>query len=96
MPHVRRFRLALISTIVALAVLTAGCSRQSDTGASPGASGDAGRKLSVVVVSGPLSDPFFGAMKSGSDAAGKELNVSTEYISPTSTDVSGPTLAKLM
>lgn len=28
--------------------------------------------------------------------AGKELNVSTEYLSPTSTDASGPTLARLM
>ncbi|PAZ16758.1 hypothetical protein CLM62_06135 [Streptomyces sp. SA15] len=92
----RRSRIALIATAVAATAVTAACSKRTDSADSNSSGSSAGRKLSVVVVSGPLSDPFFGAMKTGADNAGKELNVSTEYLSPTSTDASGPTLAKLM
>ncbi|MEU9454555.1 sugar ABC transporter substrate-binding protein [Streptomyces sp. NPDC048277] len=96
MPRFRRSRLVLIATVVATTAVTAGCSKRTDASDGGGSGTASGRKVSVVVVSGPLSDPFFGAMKSGSDAAGRELNVSTSYLSPTSTDASGPTLAKLM
>lgn len=92
----RRSRIALIATAVAATAVTAACSKRTDSADSDNSGSSSGRKLSVVVVSGPLSDTFFGAMKTGADNAGKELNVSTEYLSPTSTDASGPTLAKLM
>jgi simple sugar transport system substrate-binding protein len=92
----RRSRIALIATVVAATAVTAACSKRTDSNASNSSSSSSGRKLSVVIVAGPLSDPFFGAMKTGADNAGKELNVSTDYLSPTSTDASGPTLAKLM
>ncbi|MFF4312620.1 sugar ABC transporter substrate-binding protein [Streptomyces sp. NPDC001507] len=95
MPRFRRSRIALIATVVATTAVTAACSKRTASTGSH-SSGSSGRKLSVIVVSGPLSDPFFGAMKTGADNAGKELNVSTEYLSPTSTDASGPTLARLM
>lgn len=96
MPRLRRSRIALIATLVATTAVTAACTKRSDSTGSNNSGGSSGRKLSVIVVSGPLSDPFFGAMKTGADNAGKELNVSTEYLSPTSTDASGPTLARLM
>ncbi|WP_406498376.1 sugar ABC transporter substrate-binding protein [Streptomyces sp. NBC_01604] len=96
MSHSRRSRIVLIATVVAAAAVTTACSKRTDSADSDSSGSSSGRKLSVVVVSGPLSDPFFGAMKTGADDAGKELNVSTEYLSPTSTDASGPTLAKLM
>jgi simple sugar transport system substrate-binding protein len=92
----RRSRIALIATVVAATAVTAACSKRTDSTGSNSSSNSSGRKLSVVIVAGPLSDPFFGAMKTGADNAGKELNVSTDYLSPTSTDASGPTLAKLM
>ncbi|MER6221472.1 sugar ABC transporter substrate-binding protein [Streptomyces sp900105755] len=95
MPRFRRSRIALIATVVATTAVTAACSKRTASTGSH-SSGSSGRKLSVIVVSGPLSDPFFGAMKTGADNAGEELNVSAEYLSPTSTDASGPTLARLM
>jgi simple sugar transport system substrate-binding protein len=33
----------------------------------------------IIFLSGPLTDPFFGAMKAGSDAAAKELGVKYQY-----------------
>ncbi|MEU1513850.1 sugar ABC transporter substrate-binding protein [Streptomyces sp. NPDC005811] len=92
----RTTRLAVIAGVAVAATVTAGCSKRTDADSGDGSAEATGKRVSVVVVSGPLSDPFFGAMKSGSDAAGRELNVRTEYLSPTSTDASGPTLAKLM
>ncbi|MFC9503507.1 hypothetical protein [Streptomyces sp. NPDC057002] len=89
MPRLRSSRIALIATVVATTAVTAACTKRTDSTGSANSGGSSGRKLSVVVVSGPLSDPFFGAMKTGADNAGKELNVSTEYLSPTSTDASG-------
>ncbi|MFI9836253.1 sugar ABC transporter substrate-binding protein [Nonomuraea sp. NPDC051941] len=86
----------MIATVVAATAVTAACTKRTDATDSNSSSSSSGRKLSVVIVSGPLSDPFFGAMKTGADNAGKELDVSTQYLSPTSTDASGPTLAKLM
>lgn len=96
MSRSRRSRLALIATVIAATTVTTACSKRTDSSGSNDSGRSSGRTLSVIVVSGPLSDPFFGAMKTGADNAGKELNVSTEYLSPTSTDASGPTLAKLM
>ncbi|WEH19909.1 sugar ABC transporter substrate-binding protein [Streptomyces sp. VNUA24] len=96
MSSFRRSRIALIATVVAATTVTAACSKRTDGDDSKSSGGSSGRKLSVVVVAGPLADPFFGAMKTGADNAGKDLNVATEYLSPTSTDASGPTLARLM
>src|SRR5256885_10227306 len=62
--------------LVALAGLTAACTSAESTGGS--ASGPYSKYL-IIDISGPLSDPFFGAFKLGSDAAAKELGIKYEY-----------------
>jgi simple sugar transport system substrate-binding protein len=74
--------------VMAVAVL-AGCggsssgaeatAATSDTGA---ASSDSGPKQSIIMLNGPLSDPYFGALKQGSDAAAEELGIEYQYSAP--------------
>src|SRR5256885_13538462 len=61
--------------LVALAGLTAACTSAGSTGGS--ASG-AHSKYLIIDISGPLSDPLFGAFKLGSDPAAKELGIKKE------------------
>lgn len=56
--------------LLSAAVLLAGLASAQ----SPAAADD-----SIIFLSGPLSDPFFGAMKAGSDAAATELGVRYQY-----------------
>src|SRR5256886_3680843 len=72
MPHRAMRMLAL----AALAVLTAACTSAGSTG---GSSSGGYSKYLIIDISGPLSDPFFGAFKLGSDAAAKELGIKYEY-----------------
>ena len=61
---------------ITLALIT-GCSAKS---ASHGPAPEAGtKKYKIIDISGPVSDPFFGASKQGSDAAAKDLGVDYEY-----------------
>lgn len=62
----KSFKRILLSAAVVLAGL-AGTQ-------SPAAADD-----NIIFLSGPLSDPFFGAMKAGSDAAAKDLGVKYQY-----------------
>ena len=62
-------RAASLGTIVALGSLL---------GSALAAEADGG----VIFLGGPLTDPFFGAMKLGSDTAAKELGVDYQYTAP--------------
>lgn len=44
-----------------------------------GAVSSAAAEDTIIFLSGPLTDPFFGAMKAGSDAAAKELGINYQY-----------------
>ncbi|MGW2725313.1 sugar ABC transporter substrate-binding protein [Streptomyces sp. NPDC001492] len=68
---------AACAAALAAAVLTACSAKPTAAGGSMSA-GRSGRHF-VIDISGPLSDPFFGATKQGSDAAAKELGVKYEY-----------------
>jgi ABC-type sugar transport system substrate-binding protein len=45
----------------------------------------------IIFVAGPLSDPFFGSLKKGSDDAARDLGVTYSYLA---IDISGPALGK--
>ena len=68
----RRTKFAPI--LMVLAVLTAACTTTNSSSSSGPYS-----KYSIIDISGPLSDPFFGAVKLGSDSAAKELGIKYEY-----------------
>lgn len=79
---------AAASGLVLLASLSA-CSGSSSGGEAKKTD------LKVVVVSGPLSDPFFSAMKAGTEQAGEDIGVKVEYTAPTDLKNLGPDLARL-
>src|SRR4051794_2599641 len=58
---------------VGLFATTAACG--SSTGDSSSGSGDSGTKLTIAMVPGITSDPFFKAMKIGADEAAKSLDI---------------------
>jgi simple sugar transport system substrate-binding protein len=72
--------------VTAVVAVTAGC---SSSGAATGA-GDSSAapasKTNFIVVSGPVSDPYFQPMKLGSDDAAKQFGVHYEYSSATNYD----------
>jgi len=71
-------RAALLAGVAAAALVMSGCSsaaEATDT-ATVGASDD----TLILDIAGPLTDPFFGASKAGSDAAAEELGINYEYI----------------
>lgn len=83
------------------AVLIAASIAVTASACAPGNAKDAAtsgeKNVSIIVVSGPLDDPFFSAMKRGTDDAAKQLGVTTQYLSPSSSkEGSGPTLARLI
>lgn len=85
----RRVALAALPAVILISSL-AGCSA-----GSPSTEEDSVSDVKVVVVSGPLSDPFFGAMKAGAEQAGKDLGVTVQYTAPTDLKNIGPDLARL-
>jgi simple sugar transport system substrate-binding protein len=68
--------LAAVVTVSALAVTLSACSAPENT---PESSDDAAGDFLIIDISGPLSDPFFGAFKQGSDQAAKDLGIDYEY-----------------
>ena len=62
---------AVAATMVALTI-----------GAAPGASA-ADDNISIIMLGGPLWDPFFGAMKQGGDDAARDLGVDYQWVTGT-------------
>ena len=89
----RSRRTAAVLMAASVAVTSAACAPSNNKEAA--ASGE--KDVNIIVVSGPLDDPFFSAMKRGTDDAAKQLGVTTQYLSPSSSkEGSGPTLARLI
>ena len=90
--NMNRFRrsAAMAAAATLVAVTAAACSSGGD-----GGSKKAGDDLEITVVSGPLADPFFSAMKKGTEQAGKDLGVSVEWTAPKDLSNPGPDLARL-
>ena len=85
---------AAVLIAASIAVTSAACA-PSNNNANNSAGGE--KDVNVIVVSGPLDDPFFSALKRGTDDAAKQLGVTTQYLSPSSSkEGSGPTLARLI
>lgn len=101
----RRPRALLAAVAVLAAVAAAGCGSSSSgsgsgTGASTSANGGGAKPASssgvtVLEVSGPLDNPFFGAIKKGSDDAASQLGIHYEYLAPTSENDLQSSLVKL-
>lgn len=80
MMHLNRRGAAALFATGLLAAVATGCSPTASQNA--GGASTQSSNIKVVVVSGPLSDPFFGAMKSGAEQAGKDLGVNVQYTAP--------------
>ncbi|MDP1876272.1 MAG: sugar ABC transporter substrate-binding protein [Actinomycetota bacterium] len=52
-------------------------------------------EIKIVVISGPLSDPFFSALKAGAEQAGKDLGIQVDYTAPKDLTNLGPDLTRL-
>ncbi|GAA3988914.1 sugar ABC transporter substrate-binding protein [Allokutzneria multivorans] len=51
--------------------------------------------ITVAVIAGPLSDPFFGAVKSGAERAAADLRVRVDYLAPAASGELGAELVRL-
>jgi simple sugar transport system substrate-binding protein len=73
-----------VTTLGAVSLAACGSSSSdSSSAASAGRSGSSyAEKVNVIMVSGPLSDPFFGAMKKGADQAAKDFSIDFQYSAP--------------
>jgi simple sugar transport system substrate-binding protein len=74
----RRLAIASAATFALGALALTGCSAQ---GTSPTATGP-GKGMSVMVIGGPLSDPFFSAVDQGGKEAAANLGATYEYAAP--------------
>lgn len=82
--------IALVATAAAITLTASACS-----GGGSG-EGDAKKKdIEVVVISGPLNDPFFSAMSAGAEQAGKDLGIKVNYTAPKDLSNLGPDLSRL-
>ena len=76
----------LLAPIVLASLVIAGCGSSGNSASGTNAdSTDAPSTTSnelVIMLNGPLSDPFFGSMKQGADAAAKALGVNYQYVAP--------------
>lgn len=82
-----RRRTLAIASLFAASLATAACSSADGSGSGTG-TGSVGKAYEITVVSGPLGDPFFSAIKSGTEAAGKDLGIKVTYTAPK--DLSNP------
>ena len=64
--------------------------RGDESSASP-----ADTDLKITVVSGPLADPFFGAMKAGTEQAAKDFGVDVTWTAAKDLSNVGPDYARL-
>jgi simple sugar transport system substrate-binding protein len=86
-------RRALASAaLVALMAASVGACSSSDPSGAAGAKSD---NLKITVVSGPLSDPFFGAIKAGTAQAAKDFGVKVDYTAAKDLSNLAPDYARL-
>lgn len=83
-------RVVAAATLAVLVAVFAACS--SDDSAGSSAKSD---NLTITVVSGPLSDPFFGAIKAGTAQAAKDFGVQVDYTAAKDLSNLGPDYARL-
>jgi simple sugar transport system substrate-binding protein len=80
-----RHRMAAVAAaLIGAAVAVSGCTSSASSSQSGGGSGSGTTVTSasgglIIDINGPLSDPFFGAMKQGADAAARQLGINYQY-----------------
>src|SRR5262245_57334896 len=84
-------RLSVASIGVLLLASTSACNSDGDDNSA----GPADTDLKITVVSGPLADPFFGAMKSGTEQAAKDFGVEVTWTAAKDLSNVGPDYARL-
>ncbi|KAA1374801.1 substrate-binding domain-containing protein [Aeromicrobium fastidiosum] len=70
------------SSTLTLAACSSGTSAESTPAKSTGGASALGKGVKVVVVGGPLSDPFFSAVDKGGSAAAAAMGASYDYTAP--------------
>ncbi|MFJ2552022.1 sugar ABC transporter substrate-binding protein [Microbacterium sp. NPDC087591] len=80
------------AVLSAAALVLSGCAAGSNS--SDGAASET-EKLTIINISGPVSDPFFGSFKQGSDAAAADLGIDYEYSASKDNADLVPTYSKL-
>ena len=84
------------ATAGALAALVLAGSAVSCSNSDEGADADSkSSDLEITIVSAPLADPFFGAMKAGAEAAAEDLGVEVQWTSPKDFSNLGPDMAQV-
>lgn len=97
LPRRRGTVLVCVSTAtLALAACTSGTPSTSPSAGSVHGANGIGNGLEVVVVAGPLADPFFGAVDKGAKAAADQLGASYEYTAPKDFSNGAADLAQLI
>lgn len=73
-----------IGALLLVMVVITGCGSSGGSGAEATAATSSSTNSDelVIMLNGPLSDPFFGSMKQGADAAAKALEVNYQYSAP--------------
>ena len=84
----RRTAVGALAALVAVSSLAACGDKSEGSGASKAA-------LKITVISGPLADPFFGAMKAGTEQAAKDLGVKVTWNAPKDASNPGPDYSRI-
>jgi rhamnose transport system substrate-binding protein len=76
----------LLSLLLAAAILLAGCGKSPETASSTGASGGAGKKITVALLPKSKGNAYFISCKAGAEKAAKALGVDLLFDGPTESD----------
>jgi simple sugar transport system substrate-binding protein len=79
---------ALVTSVILVSSCSSAASKSAPAATSSGASGSG---LTIVEVSGTLTNPWFGAEKNGVDQAGQDQGVTVQFVA---TNVTGPGMAQ--
>ena len=82
-----------VTALAGIGVLLSGV--LSACGGAEAESNPGDKSLKITVVSGPLADPFFSAMKKGTEQAAKDLGVEVEWTAPKDFSNLAPDFARL-
>ncbi|MER8479292.1 substrate-binding domain-containing protein [Mesorhizobium sp. M1163] len=70
-----------LGALLGIAVFSSGWSEGCPTRLASAAASESASQT-IIMLNGPLADPYFGAMKQGSDAAAEALGISYQYAAP--------------